>query len=163
MSALAVRSQRKTVPLQAVPAPAPQATALAQFAQVLARTLMEGVHDAANLNVATVHALLAPTDGSLQSEWTRLTESWRFSWRTYEIAATTAASVMRLAEAHSRNSVDLLWATFEQAADGDATLDGSHIDRLRETFESLRAAQAAAFDAAIEAHRSLIAIATEVR
>jgi hypothetical protein len=163
MSAIAIRQPLGAVPPRAAAAREPQAALLAEFAQALVRTLLQGVHDAANLNVATVHALLAPGDGNVQADLGRLTESWRFSWRAYEISATTAANVMRLTEAHARSGSEALWRLFERTVDGAPSFDGDNVARLRHAFDGLRAAQLAAFNAAIEAHRCLITLATGAR
>jgi len=163
MGAIPNNLRAKPAPMAVVYADGAQATALAQFAQALVHTLMEGVRDAANLNIATVHALLAPVDRGGQIDMSRVIESWRFSWRTYEISATTAANVMRLAEAHTRKGLDALWKTFEHATGGEAAFDATDVDRLRAAFDGLRTTQLAAFDAAIEAHRCLITLAAEAR
>jgi hypothetical protein len=163
VSAISIKPRTKPAPLQVVCADGTQPMALAQFAQALVRALMQGVQDAANLNVATVRALLTPSDRGMHADASRVAESWRSSWRTYEICATTAANVMLLAEAHARNGFAAVWNTFEQAVGEEAALSATHVARLREAFESLRSAQFTAFNAAIEAHRCLIALATEVR
>jgi hypothetical protein len=160
MSAIALKAPTLLKPLRAVPASGPQATVLAQLAQALRRALMQGVHDAASLNVATAHALLAPTDGGVEAELNRAAESWRFSCRTYEISATTAASVMQLSEAYMRTGFDTLWEMFERQIDGQPCFDPASVGALREAFEELRAAQLQVFQAAIEAHRRLITLAT---
>jgi hypothetical protein len=160
MSAIAVKTPAALKPLRTVAASGPQATVLAQLAQALTRALMQGVHDAARLNVATVHALLAPTDGSVEAELGRASESWRFSWRTYEISAATAANVMRLSEVHARKGFDSLWEMFERQVDGQPSFDPASVGALRDAFEELRAAQLQMFEAAIEAHRRLITLAT---
>ena len=163
MSAISIKPQTEPGALQAICADGSQATVLAQFAQALVRMLMQGVRDAANLNVATVHALLAPGDRGMHADASRVTESWRSSWRTYDVCATTAANVMRLTEAHARNGFAAVRNTLEQAVGEETVLNATHVARLREAFEGLRSAQLTAFNAAIEAHRCLIALATEVR
>ena len=159
-SAIVLKTPSVPQPLRAVTANGPQATLLAQFGQALTRALMQGVHDAASLNVATVHALLSPSDGSLAAEFSRAAESWRFSWRTYEISAITAADVMRLSELHARKGFDVLWELFERDVEGKPTFDSTTVGQLREAFEGLRASQLQVFEAAIEVHRRLIALAT---
>ncbi|HEU0204599.1 MAG TPA: hypothetical protein VFR86_29660 [Burkholderiaceae bacterium] len=161
MNMVAVREAREVAtvrPLRVVPDTAPQAALTAQLLQALTRALMQGVHEAASLNVATVQALLAPTDGSLKGELGRVTESWRFSWRTYQICATTAANVMRLADAHTRAGVDALWNLFEKHVDNASTLEPTQADALREALDALRESQRRYFEAAIETHRRLIGL-----
>jgi hypothetical protein len=158
-SAIALKAHVLPTPLRAVTARGEHATLTAQFAQALTRALMQGVHDAASLNVATVHTLLAPTDGSLLVEFGRAVDAWRFSWRTYEISATTAANVMRLSESHARKGLDLLCEFFDREVDGKP-FDTENVDALRNALEALRAAQLQVFEAAIEAHRRLITLAT---
>jgi len=161
MSAIALKAPAALKPPRAVTAGGPQAAMLAQFAQALTRSLMQGVHDAASLNLATVRALLAPTDGSVEAELARAAESWRFSWCSYEISATTAANVMRLSEAHTRRGFDALREMFERQVDGQPSFGPAHVGALREAFEQLRAAQLQVFEAAVEAHRRLITFATQ--
>jgi len=160
MRAIALKAPTPLQPVRAVTAGGPQATVLAQFAQALTRALMQGVHDAASLNVATAHALLAPSEGSVEAELDRAAESWRFSWRTYEISAITAANVMRFCEAHTRRGFDALWEMFERQVDGQPWFDPAGVGALRKAFEELRAAQFQVFEATIEAHRRLITLAT---
>jgi hypothetical protein len=160
MSASALQTSAPLKPLRAVTASGPQATVLAQFAQSLTRALMQGVQDAASLNDATARSLLAPTDGTVAADAGRAAESWRFSWRTYEISATTAANVMRLSEAHARKGFDSLWELLERQVDGQPSFDPASVGALRDAIEDLRAAQLRMFEAAIEAHRRLITLAT---
>jgi hypothetical protein len=149
--------------LRVISEPAPQAALLAQLTQALTKALMQGVHEAASLNVATVHALLAPTDGSLGGELQRVVESWRFSWRTFQICAATAADVLRLSEAHGRASVDAVWQLLDGEWNEDAPLRSEQAASLRNAFDALRDAQLRYFDAAIEAHRRLIGVAVQAR
>jgi hypothetical protein len=150
-------------PLRVVADTAPQAALLAQLAQGLTRTLMRGVHEAAGLNVATVQALLAPSDGSVNGELQRLVESWRFSWRAFEICATTAANVLRLTGAHGQAGVDALERLFERHVEGLPQWHREQAATLRDALQALRAAQAGYFEAAVEVHRSLIALAGGAR
>jgi hypothetical protein len=160
MSALALKTSAPSKPLRAVTASGPQATVLAHFAQSLTRALMQGVQDAASLNVATARSLLAPTDGTVAAEVGRAAEAWRFSWRTYEISATTAANVLRLSEAHARKGFETLWEMFERQVDGQPSFDPAGVRALRDAFDAWRAAQLQMFEAAIEAHRRLLTLAT---
>jgi len=146
-------------PLQTLPSGGAQAAQLAELAQALVRVLMEGVHEAANLSVATVRALLVPADGTTRAELQRLAEAWHFSWRTYEVCATTAAEVMRLTTARGRKDFDRLWEIFEREIDGKPSFDQAAISELRAAFEGLRTAQSQVFESAIQTHRRLIMLA----
>jgi len=66
---------------------------------------------------------------------------------------------MRLS-AHTRKGFDALWDLLEARVDGESSFDSRSVRALRDAFEELRAAQLQVFEAAIEAHRRLIAIAT---
>lgn len=147
--------------LREVEAKAPQVAVTAQLLHELTNALMQGVHETAALNVATVCALLAPGDGKLSGELHRVTESWRFSWRAFEICAKTAASVLNLAESQARTGFDALWRSFESNVDGHAAFDGEQTDALRNALSELKVMQARYFEAAIETHRRLIHLTAE--
>ena len=163
MSTMAMPALTSGYDIREIPARTSQADVTAQLLHALTNALMQGVHEAATLNVATVHALLAPRDGKLSGELQRITESWRFSWRSFEVCARTAASVLNLAETQARTGFDALCKSFENNVDGRAGFDGEQTDALRDALSELRAVQVRYFEAAIEAHRRLIVLATGSR
>lgn len=158
MSTMAMPALAPGYEMREVPARAPQVAVTAQLLHALTNALMQGVHEAAALNVATVHALLAPRDGKLSGELQRITDSWRFSWRSFEICARTAASVLNLAETQARTGFDALCNSFESNIEGRAGFDSEQTDALREALSELRTVQIRYFEAAIEAHRRLIVL-----
>jgi len=149
----------KSRALQTLPGGGAQAELLSELAQALIGALMQGVHEAANLSVATVRALLAPADGTTRAELQRLAEGWQFSWRAYEICTTPAANVMRLTAAHERSGLERLLKIFEREIDSKPLLDQTAIGELRAAFEALRTAQSHVFESAIQTHRCLIVLA----
>jgi hypothetical protein len=136
------------------------AAALAQLANRLAAALLSGVQRAAELNIATTRALLAPADGQRVD---RVAEAWRFSWRSYEICAATAATALRLCQSQARAGFDELWAALEEGLADVPGIDPERMRELRTAFGSMRAAYETYFDAALQTHRALLALAAGAR
>ncbi len=163
MNTLTLNALAPSYALRGVPATAPQVAATAQLLHALTNALMQSVHEAATLNVATVRMLLAPSNGSLGGELQRISDSWRFSWRSFEICAKTAASVLDLAETQARSGFETLWKSFESNVEGRAAFDDDRTDALRDALAELKVVQIRYFEAAIEAHRRLITLVAGAR
>ncbi len=163
MSTMTLTALAPGYELREVPAKAPQVAVIAQLMHALTNALMQSVHEAATLNVATVRALLAPSDGKLSGDLQRITETWRFSWRSFEICAKTAASVLNLAEMQARTGFDALWKSFESNVEGRAAFDDERTEALRDALSELKAVQIRYFEAAIEAHRHMITLVAGAR
>jgi hypothetical protein len=158
-AAQATRSHARASLIAAPPATAATPAAFAELANHLAQALMQGVQRVAELNIDTTRSLLA-RGGSLQNARLDGTaDAWRFSWRSYQICATTAATILKLCQSQARTSFDELWRALE---DGLAQMPQVDLQRVRETrvaFEAMRAAYSAYFDAALAAHRALLSLA----
>lgn len=137
--------------------------AFAELANGLAHALMHGVQRVAELNISTTRALLAQGGSASNARLEGAAEAWRFSWRSYEICATTAATILKLCQSQARASFDDLWRALEE---GLAQMPHVDLQRLRETrtaFEAMRTAYSSYFDAALATHRALLSLAAGAR
>lgn len=141
----------------------PAPVALAELATGLANALMQGVQRVAELNITTTRALLAQAGGVSNARLDSAAEAWRFSWRSYEICSTTAATVLKLCQAQARGSFDELWRALEDGLAQLPRVDLPLVREMRTSFESMRAAYSAYFDAALSTHRALLSLAAGAR
>ncbi len=154
-------ARAETAPAAAIGLQAP--AAFAQLAQDLSGALMQGVQRIAELNIDTTRTLLAQGGSVPHARLEVSADAWRFSWRSYEICATTAATILKLCQSQARISFDDLWHALE---DGLARLPQVDLQRVRETrvaFEGMRTAYSAYFDAALATHRALLTLAEGTR
>jgi hypothetical protein len=117
----------------------------------------------AELNISTTRGLPVQAGSASNAGLDGAAEAWRFSWRSYEICATTAATVLRLCQSQARASFGDLWTALE---DGLAQIPHVDLQRLRETrmaFEAMRTADSSDFDAALQTHRALLSLAAGAR
>ncbi len=141
----------------------PAGAAMAELAHGLAQALMQGVQRVAELNIDTTRTLLSQGGSAANARLDGAADAWRFSWRSYEICATTAATILKLCQSQARASFDDLWRALE---DGLAQVPHVELARLRETrtaFEAMRGAYTAYFDAALATHRALLSLAAGAR
>lgn len=141
----------------ATAAPAP--VALADLANCLADALIHGVQRVAELNITTTRLLLAQAGSASGGRVESAAEAWRFSWRTYEICATTAANVLRLCQAQARAGFDDLWTALEDGLAQMPQVDLNRVREMRTAFESMRTTYSNYFDAALQTHRALLSLA----
>jgi hypothetical protein len=161
----AARSARgQAVVAPSAPAPSHAApAALAELAHSLAVALMQGVQRVAELNINTTRALLAQAGSASSARLDGTADAWRFSWRSYEVCATTAATILKLCQSQARAGFDDLWRALE---DGLAQMPQVDLQRVRETriaFDAMRAAYSSYFDAALATHRALLSLAAGAR
>lgn len=138
-------------------------TALAELAAGLANALMQGVQRVAELNIATTRALLAQSGNVATARLDGAAEAWRFSWRSYEICSTTAATVLRLCQSQARVGFDELWAALEDGLAQMPQVDLQRVREMRTSFEAMRSAYSTYFDAALQTHRALLTLAAGAR
>ena len=135
--------------------------ALVQQAAVLARQLADvmlaQVQNTASLNLSAARAVLAhariPTPTHLQHR----SDTWRHSWRSFEICATSADQMLNLARGHVERTTAALWRTTERLLD-EMQADGAPDAALRDAFSALRAAQAACWQATQQVHHELVSM-----
>jgi hypothetical protein len=147
---------------RAAPAdPPPALQQLSLLARALSDVMLANVQNAASLNLSAARALLAHARMPAPAALDRRNETWRWTWRNFEICATSADQVLNLTRGHVDRTTAGLWRAVERLIGELAQLQDTQIDALRGAFEALRAAQAAYWQAAQNAHSELIALAQQ--
>ncbi|HYJ96897.1 MAG TPA: hypothetical protein VEX14_02460 [Burkholderiaceae bacterium] len=125
----------------------------------LADAMLANVQNTASLNLTAARAVLAhariPTPANLQHR----SDTWRQSWRSFEICATSADQVLNLTRGHVERTTQALWRTTERLLDDMQQLDGARGTALRQAFHTARASQAALWQATQQVHHELVALA----
>ena len=125
----------------------------------LADVMLANVQNTASLNLTAARALLAhariPTPANLQQR----SETWRHSWRSFEVCATSADQVINLTRGHVERTTAALWRTTERLLDDVEQLERMRAGTLRNAFDAMRSAQAAYWQATQQAHHALVALA----
>jgi hypothetical protein len=125
----------------------------------LADTMLAHVQNTASLNLTAARAVLAharfPTPANLQQR----SDTWRQSWRSFEVCATSADQVLNLSRGHVERTTAALWRTTERLLDDMQQADGTRAAALREAFHTARAAQTALWQATQQVHHELVALA----
>jgi hypothetical protein len=128
----------------------------AALARQLADVMLANVQNTASLNLTAARALLAhariPAPANLQQR----SDTWRYSWRSFEVCATSADQMLNLTRGHVERTTSALWRATERLVDEMQQLDGAHVVALRETFAAMRAAQAAYWEATRQVHQQLV-------
>ena len=131
---------------------------VAALARQLAEVMLANVQNTASLNLTASRALLAhariPTPANLQQR----SDTWRHSWRSFEICATSADQVLNLTRGHVERTTAALWRSTERVVDDMQQLEGTRVTALREAFAAMRAAQAACWQATQRVHEDLVAM-----
>jgi hypothetical protein len=131
----------------------------AALARQLADVMLANVQNTASLNLSAARAVLAhariPTPPNLQHR----SDTWRHSWRSFEICATSADQMLNLARGHVERTTAALWRTTERLLDEMPPADGAASAALRDAFNALRAAQAACWQATQQVHHELVSMA----
>jgi hypothetical protein len=132
-----------------------QVTALARQ---LADVLLANVQNTASLNLTAARAVLAhariPTPPNLQHR----SDTWRHSWRSFEICATSADQVLNLTRGHVERTTAALWRTTERMLDEALQFEGANGAALREAFGAMQSAQAAYWEATQQVHSELVSM-----
>ena len=125
----------------------------------LADAMLANVQNTASLNLTAARAVLAhariPTPTNLQHR----SDTWRQSWRSFEICATSTDQMLNLTRGHVERTTAALWRTTERLLDDMQQLDNARGAAVRETFDAARAAQAAHWQATQQVHQELVALA----
>ncbi len=133
-----------------------QATLLARL---LAETMIANVQRTAALNLAAADALLAHARLPRPPVFDAHIEGWRMAWRSFEICATTTDHLLGLTRGHVERSTVGLWRVTERLLGELGHLQAAQLEPLRHSFNTLREAQDACFQATQLAHQSVIALA----
>jgi len=125
----------------------------------LADAMLANVQNTASLNLNAARAVLAhariPTPPNLQQR----SDTWRHSWRNFEICATSADQVLGLTRGHVERTTAALWRTTERLLDDMQQVEDARGAALREAFGAMRAAQAACWQATQQVHHELLSMA----
>ncbi|HET7528422.1 MAG TPA: hypothetical protein VFK10_20960 [Burkholderiaceae bacterium] len=120
--------------------------------------MLANVQNTAALNLSAARAVLAhariPTPPNLQHR----SDTWRHSWRNFEICATSADQVLNLTRGHIERTTTALWRTTERMLDEMHQFDDASGVALREAFAAMRGAQAVYLEAALQVHNKLVAM-----
>lgn len=139
--------------------PPPALQHLSLLARVLSEVMLASVQNAASLNLSAARALLAHARLPVPAALDRRNESWRWTWRNFEICATSADQVLNLTRGHVDRTTAGLWRAVEQLLTELTQEQAGQIDALRDAFGTLREAQSAYWRAAQNAHGELVAMA----
>ena len=112
----------------------------------------------ATLNLMAARALLAhariPAPTNLQQRG----DTWRTSWRSFEVCATSADQILNLTRGHVERTTAALWRTTERLLDDMQQIEGARMLTVREAFSLMRAAQATYWQATQQVHHELVAL-----
>jgi hypothetical protein len=127
---------------------------LALLARTLSEAFLATVQNTTSLNLSAAQALLAQAGLPSPQGVDPLRDSWRWSWRSFEVCATSADQVLNITRGHVERTTSALWRASEQILQelGSA----HHVAPLRASFEELRATQTAYWNAAQRAHGEIL-------
>jgi len=130
----------------------------ATLARQLADVMLANVQNTASLNLSAARALLAhariPTPTGLEQR----SDTWRHSWRSFEVCATSADQVLNLTRGHVERTTAALWRSTDRLIDELTHAQQEQAVGLRVAFAAMRDAQAAYWQAAQQVHSDLIAL-----
>jgi hypothetical protein len=131
----------------------------AMLARTLADVLMTNVQNTASLNLACARALLAHARIPAPNNLPHHTDTWRTTWRSFEVCATSADQMLNLTRGHVERTTAALWRGAERLLDELAQAHAARVNELLASFDALRAAQDAYWRAAQHTHEELVALA----
>ena len=92
----------------------------AAMMSAFAGALLAGVQRTTELNWQALRLLLAaPQSSDWRAQADRVVQSWRMSWRTYQVCSVTASDVLELVRAQVDADSDDLWRVLQQLAPAD--------------------------------------------
>lgn len=131
---------------------------VAALARQLADVMLASAQNTASLNLSAARAVLAhariPTPPNLQHR----SDTWRHSWRNFEICATSADQVLNLTRGHVERTTAALWRATQRMLDEMPRFEDAKGVALREAFGAMRSAQAACWEAAQQVHNELVSM-----
>jgi hypothetical protein len=128
----------------------------ATLARQLADVLLANVQNTASLNLTAVRALLARARIQAPAGVEQRSDTWRHTWRTFEVCATSADQMLNLTRGHVERTTSALWRVTERLVDD--VVQVGRVEELRQSFAALRAAQAAYWRATQQVHSDLIGL-----
>lgn len=158
----AARRERRPVTPAALDAAEPGERNLlraALLARTLSDLLLANVQNTASLNLNAARALLAHSGIVEPDAIAERGEQWRWSWRSFEICATSADQILELTRGHVERTTAALLRGAEQVLDEIERAGETQAGATLAAFETLRAAQSDFWQAATRAHNELVALA----
>lgn len=131
----------------------------ALLARTLAEVLLANVQNTASLNLSAARALLAHARIPTPQGPEQHSESWRSTWRSFEVCATSADQVLNLTRGHVERTTAALWRRAERLLDDLAQAQAQRVNELLASFDALRAAQDAYWQAAQRSYGELVSLA----
>ncbi|MBL8319237.1 MAG: hypothetical protein JNJ42_12575 [Burkholderiaceae bacterium] len=162
MNVLPIRREAATPPFAAEPEPPTREDVVRQtanLARALADVLMSNVQNTTSLNLAAARALLAHARIPVRAGAEQQQESWRTTWRSFEVCATSAEQMLGLTRGHVERTTAALWRGAERMLEELAQAQAQRVNELLACFDALRAAQDTYWQAAQRAHQELVALA----
>jgi hypothetical protein len=142
------------------PANGERFAAIAALTRGLAEALLASVQRTTELNWHAARLLLAR---GYAANWREYTENsaltWRWSWHSYQVCATTAAQVLDLCRDHAQSTTDDLWRALRQASARLPGIDGQRSLELQSALRAVEAASSAYIGAVSGLQRDLVALA----
>jgi hypothetical protein len=137
-----------------VPLPTPDARASAsQARETLVQQVAALARQLADVRAVFAHAHI-PTPKGLEQR----SDTWRQSWRTFEVCATSADQVIQLTRGHVERTTAALWRVTERLVDEAAQAQQERLSDVRSAFAAMHEAQAAYWQATQQVHRELVAL-----
>lgn len=131
----------------------------AMLARTLADVLMSNVQNTASLNLSCARALLAHARIPAPASAPQHSDSWRSTWRSFEVCATSADQMLNLTRGHVERTTAALWRGAERLLEELALAHAARVNELLASFDALRTAQDAYWQAAQQTHEELLALA----
>ncbi len=131
----------------------------ALLARTLADVLLANVQNTASLNLSAARALLVHARIPTPLGPEQHSESWRTTWRGFEVCATSADQMLNLTRGHVERTTAALWRGAERLLDELAQVQAQRVNELLASFDALRAAQDAYWQAAQRSYEELVALA----
>jgi hypothetical protein len=146
--------EAETDPSAGAPLSLRQATLLARL---LSELMITSVQRTTALNLAAADKLLAHARLPKPPAFDQRSEQWRWSWRSFEICATSADEFLGLARGHVQRGSDQLWHLADRLLGELAHLPAGQLRVMRDSVDAVRSAQQAYLDATRQANEMLLA------
>jgi hypothetical protein len=130
----------------------------AALARQLADVMLANVQNTASLNLTAARVLLAHARMPAPAHLAHRSDTWRHSWRSFEVCATSADQMLHLTRGHVERTTSALWRVTERLVDEMAQVQPEHVAGLQAAFTAMREAQAAYWQAAQQVHNDLVTL-----
>lgn len=139
-----------------------RAALLASLIRDLTEAMLASVQRTTELNWAASRVLLARSyAANLHDCADGSTMAWRWSWRSFQICATTAAQVLDLCRDHAQSTSEDLWRALRQASANLPGVDGQRAAGLQTSLHAMESAFDAYLNTVAGFQRDLVSLAQE--